>query len=389
MSAAQRPRVFYISYDGMGEPLGRSQVLSYLFRLAGEFELTLFSFEKDAERREQLCAELAEHGILWHPLEYHRRPPVLSTLLDAVAGVLAVRNAARRHGRPEIVHVRSYVPALIALWARRFTGGKLVFDIRGFWVDERVEGGIWPQTSAAYRWLYRVAKRCERWFFASADAVVTLTQASLPQIRSWVGGREIPLVVIPTCTDVERFRGSARLPQGPQLTWCGSVGTWYRFDLVAPLARACGLPLVVITRQPELAREILGQASADVLSLDAAQVPAALHPGDVGVSLCVGSFSKTASAPTRFAEYLAAGMPVIVNRGVGDVAQIVEERGVGVVLGGEDEASIAEAAQRAVALAADPEVQERCRQTSRELFDVDAGARRYAQLYRTLLGLRP
>jgi glycosyltransferase involved in cell wall biosynthesis len=383
-ASARRPRVFYVSYDGMAEPLGRSQVLNYLFRLAGSCDITLFSFEKPGADRAALTAELADHGIHWVPLSYHKRPPLISTLLDAVTGARAVRALARKDN-PDIVHVRSYVPALIAMWARRVTRARLVFDIRGFWADERVEGGIWPSDRVAYRAVYRLTKACERWFFRNADAVVTLTDASVPQIRAWAGRSGLDVVVIPTCVDLDRFTLNERREDGRHLTWCGSIGTWYRFDLVAPLAERLGFPLHVITRQTELAIAGLGGAPAEVESLAPRMVPGALHAGDVGLSLCLSSFSKIASAPTRFAEYLAAGMPVIVNPGIGDLERIVEQHRVGVVLRGEESAAFGAVAEELRALLSDPELAQRCRAVARELFDVDAGSRRYRELYDRVL----
>lgn len=383
-TSPRRPRVFYVSYDGMGEPLGRSQVLAYLFRLAPDHDITLFSFEKPDCDRVALTEELRSHGIDWRPLRYHKRPPVVSTLLDAAQGWWALVRAARQQ-RPAIVHVRSYVPALIALWARRWTTDRLLFDIRGFWVDERVEGGIWPSARLPYRLLYALAKWCESRFFRAATAVVTLTRASVPQVRAWSGRADLDIDVIPTCVDLERFAAGEPRPGGPGLTWCGSIGTWYRFDLVPPLARHTGLPLQVITRQPELATGVLDGMPAKISSLAPEQVPAALRAGDIGLSLCVGSFSKQASAPTRFAEYLAAGMPVVVNPGIGDLVEIVEQHRVGVVLRGEDDVAAADAAARLHELLRDPELIGRCRTVARELFDVDAGSRAYAEIYRRML----
>lgn len=372
-----RRRIFYVSYDGIGEPLGRSQVLAYLFRLAPDHEITLISFEKPDADRAALGAELAGHGIAWRPQSYHRRPPVLSTALDIMAGVRALIGAARRHGRPDVVHVRSYVPALMALLARPLTAGKLLFDIRGFWADERVDGGIWPAGS----WLYKFAKRCERWFFRDADAIVTLTHASIPQVREWTGPRAVPVVVIPTCVDLSRFSEVTPRMGLPHVTWCGSIGTWYRFDLAAPLAAALGYELDVVTRQTEAALAVLDGAEASVRSLPPAEVPRAMHTGDIGLCLCVPAFSKTASTPTRLGEHLAAGMPVIATRGVGDLEAIVTEHRVGVVLRGDDGDAVRAAATELRALLSDPGLPARCRQVARELFDVDAGARRYAELY--------
>jgi len=373
------PRVFYVSYDGIGEPLGRSQVLGYLFRLARHYPITLISFEKTPPS-DDLRTELAGHGIEWRPLRYHRRPPVVSTALDIQTGRRALVHAARS-GAPAIVHVRSYVPALMALLASRRTGGKLLFDIRGFWADERVEGGLWRAGGL----LYRIAKRCERRLFRRADAIVTLTHASVPQIQAWTYGRDVPIRVIPTCVDLTRFVKRPARPGGPHAVWSGSIGTWYRFDLSARISAALGLPLTVITRQEELAREVLDGYPATVRSVPPDDVPAQLFACDLGLCLIFSSFSKIASAPTRLAEYLACGMPVLVTSGVGDLEGIVLEHGVGVVLSSDDDEAIDRAAAQLRALAADDAIQQRCRSVARSLFDVDAGSAQYDALYRELL----
>ncbi len=375
-----RPHVVYVSYDGAAEPLGRSQVLGYLLPLAADHDITLISFEKGREGRAELRDELAGAGIVWVALDYHRRPPVLSTVLDIAAGRRALARAARAR-RPDVVHVRSYVPALMAVLAARRTGGRLLFDIRGFWADERVEGGLWRANGL----LYRVAKRCERLFFARADAVVTLTQASIPAIARWTAGRDVPIEVIPTCVDPRRFAASsAPRAVGPHAVWSGSIGTWYRLDLGIALADAAGLPLTILTRQTQLARAELAGRRAEVRSVAPLEMPVALHEGDVGLCLIVSSFSKTASAPTRFAEYLAAGMPVAVTPGVGDLERLVEEHGVGVVVRDEDGAALARAGVELKQMAADPLVRARCRALAVELFDVRSGCERYAALYEGL-----
>jgi glycosyltransferase involved in cell wall biosynthesis len=363
----------------MGEPLGRSQVLSYLTRLAGRYEITLISFEKPGDGRRELAAELAEAGIRWVPLAYHRRPPVISTARDVLAGRRALLRELRRDS-VAIVHVRSYVPALIATAAGVRGRSRLLFDIRGFWADERVEGGLWKDGSL----LYRIAKRCERRFFAEADAIVTLTEASVPKVRDLAGHRSVPVAVIPTCVDLDRFVQRPPRHDGAHAVWVGSIGTWYRFDLTAKVARALGLPLTVLTRETELARRVLDGYDADVRSAAPQKVASELCAGDVGLCLISSSPSKVASAPTRFAEYLAAGMPVIVTPGVGDLESIVTEEQIGVVLRGEDDQSIADAAATVTKLASDRGVWQRCRQVAEERFDVQAGAADYAELYRLL-----
>jgi glycosyltransferase involved in cell wall biosynthesis len=354
-------------------------VLGYLVRLADAYRITLISFEK-SEAPADLKGELRACGINWVPLAYHRRPPVLSTALDVLAGARALRRATQA-GAPAIVHVRSYVAALIAQRARHGAeNAKLLFDIRGFWVDERVDAGLWRRGGP----LYRIAKRYERRFFSEADAIVTLTNASIPRLRSWVGKRALPIEVIPTCVDLRRFEARPERPGGSHAVWSGSLSTWYRFDLAPRLADALGLTLTVITQETDSARRILAGHPATVRSVAPDEMPRELFAGDIGLCLIASFVSKVASMPTRFAEYLAAGMPVIVTPGVGDLESVVEDHMVGVVLRGEDERSIADAANSALALAADRDVRERCRRLAREQFDVDSGSAHYASIYRRL-----
>jgi glycosyltransferase involved in cell wall biosynthesis len=375
------PSVIYISYDGASEPLGRSQVVSYLRLLADTTKITLVSFEKPGGADDPETARLlAEAGIQWRPLPYHRRPPVLSTLWDVAEGVRAMRAELRR-SPADIVHVRSYVPALIAVLSGRRRRWALLFDIRGFWVDERVDGGLWKRGGL----LHRVGKRCERWFFREADAVVTLTRASVPQIRRWLGGRDVPVEVIPTCAPVEAFIAGSSPNGDAKTVWCGSIGGMYRFELGVRLAQAIGRPFAVLTRQVEIARDQLSGAPADVREVAPEQVPRELAQGDIGLCLYGPDASNVARAPTRLAEYLAAGMPVAVTPDIGDLDEIVEEHRLGVVVRADDDAALARASAALLELAADPELPDRSRAIARDRFTLEAGADAYRRLYERLV----
>jgi glycosyltransferase involved in cell wall biosynthesis len=113
-------------------------------------------------------------------------------------------------------------------------------------------------------------------------------------------------------------------------------------------------------------------------------MPARLFAGDIGLCLIAPSFSKIASAPTRFAEFLAAGMPVLVTSSVGDLEAIVEDNRVGVVLRGDDDDAIASGARSLRSLMAEEDLSERCRRVASDNFDVVAGSDRYAAIYERL-----
>lgn len=374
------PRVIYISYDGASEPLGQSQVAAYLERLGADCDIRLISFEKPGDDRKLVGARLADAGVEWHPLDYHGRPPVASTAADVIRGTRRIRELAVQMEEPVILHARSYVPALMAQRARLGDLGRFLFDIRGFWADERVEGGIWRRQSP----IYRLAKRYERRFFAQADAVVTLTGSSVSQIRMWMGNNDATVDVIPTCVDVNRFSGPRSDDRSARVMWAGTVGGWYDFPTGVALAQEVGLPLTVLTPQVDEARATLNGFPAEVKSVPVDRIPDELAPGDIGLCTVRPSFSKLASAPTRVAEYLAAGMPLAVLAGVGDLDELVGSERIGVSLEGRDSSSIEAAARELRSLSADPGTPSRCREVARRRFSLDRGVATYLQLYRRL-----
>ena len=88
-------RVLFISYNGMLDPLGQSQVIPYLRELArAGVRFTLLSFERSAafgtegrDRCADLKRQLAAAGIEWHWLRYHQRPSLPATMYDVANGV--------------------------------------------------------------------------------------------------------------------------------------------------------------------------------------------------------------------------------------------------------------------------------------------------------------
>jgi hypothetical protein len=107
-------RVLFISYNGMLEPLGQTQVLPYLRKLAQRgVQFTLLSFEKanaftaEGQRScDALKDELLGQGIEWHWLRYHQRPSLPATVFDVLTGTLYASQLVQRN-RIELVHARS------------------------------------------------------------------------------------------------------------------------------------------------------------------------------------------------------------------------------------------------------------------------------------------
>lgn len=393
--------VLYISYDGMLEPLGQSQVLAYLKRLAPGRCVHLISFEKPEDwakqtEREQLAHSVKAAGIVWHPLRYHKRPSALATAWDIGCGTALGLWLVLRH-RLRIVHARSYVPAVMALAIKRLTGARFLFDMRGFWADERVDGNLWPRGGR----MYAVAKGFERRFLLGADHVVSLTHAAVAEMQrfDYLQDRMPPVTVIPTCADLARFTPApsrVREPNAPfVLGYVGSAGTWYLFDAVAAcfaqLLHMCPEAKFLIVNRGEhtwirerLAAAHVPDAAVELTSATHADVPHQMARMDAGIFFIKPAFSKQASAPTKLAEFLGCGIPCLGNAGVGDMAQVLEGEQVGVALAALDEASVSTGLNRLLVMATEPSTAARCVAAAQKHFSLDEGVRRYAQIYSTL-----
>lgn len=327
--------VLYLSYDGLTDPLGQSQVLPYLTGLARRgHNISIISFEKpdryDSQRYviEDLCRRA---GIVWLPKIYHKRPPIVSTVYDLYVLWKTAINVVNTR-RVRIVHCRSYLTALIGLRLKRKTGCRLLFDMRGFWADERVEGRIWSLDNFLYRQIYRYFKRAERRLVKESDAVVVLTQAAKDEIDSWNLAPRIS--VIPCCVDLKLFdatqvseneKRNLRLALGIGedefvLLYLGSLGTWYMTEEMMTFYHA-------LRQQTSSAKFLILTPDIDAVSgeglilktVPRKDVPKYIALSNASVCFIRPTFSKKGSSATKMGEVLAMNVPMISNAGWGDV----------------------------------------------------------------------
>lgn len=404
-------RVLFISYNGMLEPLGQTQVLTYLRELARRgVRFTLLSFEREkaftldgAQQCEALKAELQKQGIEWHWLRYHQRPSLPATLFDVVQGIRLASRLVRQN-EIELVHARSHIPATIALALKRKFGTKMIFDVRGLMAEEYVDAQHWPAGGLRFR----VTKAAERRIFAATDAVVTLTERIWPIIKESEGlkGREVEHAVVPCCVDLSTFRSDdetraklrAELGLGERLTlvYSGSLDGWYLTEGMADffasvVRRRADAHLLWLTMgsrervQQLMSARGISEANFSVRAVAPKDVPAYLAAGDVGISFIKRCFSKLASSPTKNAEYLACGLPIVINAGIGDSDRLAQISDAAILVDDVNEQSFERAWLAVQNAIGDPQRKTKARELAQKEFDlVSVGGARYASLYEAL-----
>jgi glycosyltransferase involved in cell wall biosynthesis len=347
--------ILYLSYDGMTDSLGQSQVLPYLKGLTKEgYKFHIISFEK-SDRFEKFKNDIQaicdENNIAWHPLAYTKNPPLLSTIYD-VRRMRSLAWSLHKTHDFKIIHCRSYLSAMVGLGMKRSFGSKFLFDMRGFWADERVEGKIWSLKNPVFKIVYHFFKKKEKDYFLNADYIVSLTHAGKKKITSWKGFEQLEsrMEVIPCCADLDKFdpskitleqkkeaRATFNFSENDRiLGYVGSIGTWYMLDEMLlffktyqsnyPTAKflfISGENRSIIVQRAKFYG--IGENLIYVKSVLHSEVAKFISIFDASVFFIIPTFSKTASSPTKQGELMAMGVPIFCNSGVGDTEWVVNQ----------------------------------------------------------------
>lgn len=344
-------KILYLSYDGLTDPLGQSQILAYLLHLADEDrEIHIISFEKlerYVELKNEITQQVNSTNIHWHPLFYTKKPPILSTLKD----IWKLRRRVKRFHQKynfDIVHCRSYITSLAGLWMKRKYKVKFIFDMRGFWADERVDGGLWSLKNPVFKLIYHYFKKKEKAFLRTADCTISLTENAKQEIHNWEGFEKTNIQVIPCCVDIELFdyqkiENQKFDNESFKISYLGSIGTWYMLSEMLtfykyllefrPNARF----LFITTEPPEMilseARKLeIPTQQIQIQKAKRKEVPTLLAQSDLSIYFIKPLYSKKASSPTKMGEILAMGIPIIANTEVGDHQFLFEKYNCGLLL---------------------------------------------------------
>ena len=393
-------QVLYLSYDGMTDPLGQSQVLPYLIGLSKlGYAFTLISAEKSENfaKREAIIREITQkHHIDWQPITYTKKPPVFSTLYD-VRRLRRKATALHKQKKFAFVHCRSYISALVGEQLKKRFGLPFIFDMRGFWANERVDGGLWNLKNPLFKIVYHYFKRKEKDFLQNAAHIISLTHHAKAEITSWNLPTQRPIQVIPCCADLKHFTPLTTTTTTTTsvagkfvLSYLGSLGTWYMLremlEFFVELRKTYPHAhfLFITPDSPEVIYN-----EADTLQIprdcftikhgERAEVPALLAESTVSIFFVKPAYSKKASSPTKMGEILAMGIPLIANKNIGDTEWLFEKYACGALVDDFSQASYQKTIENLPALLQIPPVL--LRETAVAYFGLEEGVKRYAAVY--------
>ncbi len=311
-----------------------------------------------------------------------------------------------------IVHAQSHAAAFAAARALAWDRSRrMVFDVHGVDIEERQTYGDLDEHSPEYR----LRRRHEREAFGRADVIIAVSHDLQRYVKAILvsGGPPFPhphIEIIPCVLsfsaspqEVEESRVKARKRLGlrgrPCVLYLGGTSGWQlpaeKVAAFAALRRTMPSAfLLILTGDIETFTELCREAGIPaedflITSCPHKEVAGTASAADAALLLRSDNVVNRVASPTKFAEYLSMGVPVVITEVLADFAGIVRDRDVGAVVPASNAPELVAAAIRELLLTpidAQAKTRERCIVASREILSFESILPAYRRIYRPDIG---
>jgi hypothetical protein len=367
-------RATYLTTDSITEGVGSSQILPLVLRLADAgLQMNLITFEK-IDRDHEVSELLFHRGIKWTSLKFNHN--------GIIGGVNRLFELSKAVGETDLIHARSDVPAVAGLLSRQ---APVLWDVRSLWTDQKV----FMETSHVKKQTLKIGQTLESFSSNFSTGMSTLTHSIVPVLQN--RHFRIPSIrtVVPTSVDLSRFKFSELMPEKIKCLFSGTYNNYYDLQGSAEFLKALRslVPIEVSWARPyESSRSNLEVGEDYVFRVTQNEMALTIPKHSFGMAICKSNAGDTlkAAMPTKIAEFLACGRPVVVSKGIGDLDEFLSEFKAGIVVDVEND-DLIEKAGELIHMLSDPETPNQCRSLAERYFDIDKGLLQYLDVYKSIL----
>jgi len=364
----------YLTIDSLSEGVGSSQITPLIRKLSLEgLKIRLISFEKFLPSTE-LQDSLITSGVDWtyRPFGHRGIFGGTSRLIDMRRLILPTN----------LIHARSDIPTAAAISKGH---DKVLWDVRSLWADQKVI----INDSYVDKTLYKVYRKLEDFSANNSLGMSTLTKAVVPILEA--RNRALPKfrTVVATSVDTDLFVNQKNPPETFKALFSGTYNKFYDLEISRLFMDRLRKRISVEThwaRPFESETNHLEVGETKVFLSTQKDMADLIPLYNFGISICKidSGPSLKASMPTKIAEFLACGRPIVVNRGLGDMDELIDKFDIGVIIDGNLN-SLDESVDKLIELISDKNTSDRCRFVAENYFSMDNGVRNYLDIYSRML----
>lgn len=298
---------------------------------------------------------------------------------------------------PDVVHCRSYHAAHAALRvrARLKLKFKVVFDARGLWSEEVALRKNFSRESEDYLFLKELEKRIVQ----ESDATISVSSPMANYFEN-IGCKKSASIYLSASVEKLSKKADRMAPcqeDDPiSLVYLGTLAStsWHHpselialYKHLSSLGRRITLKVITMSNHADIKLQLEESGIRDasiVLTKSPEELAQHLSEMQIGVL----SYFKPKNENEKLlsnvvmavktAEYLAAGLPILVNRFCGGAAGVVKDNSVGIAY---DPGTFEEIDGSSLQSLLHPEVSGRAVELAWDLFDYKSNAQRYKNIY--------
>ena len=391
----------YITFDGISDPLGQSQIIPYLDSYVYDnLDFYLVSLEKKSVLSNFTPPNIFKknnffwrYGLFLESRSYFFKFFDFFKLFFLCIEVCLKKNV-------KTIHCRGLHPALIGIFLKYFFNSKLIFDMRGFWIDEKNDIGRINKKHFTGSLIYNIVKKIEEVIIIKSDHIVVLTKKA----KKYLSGIYLckkKISTIPCSVDFKEFQKKSInfnkknflkenfIPKNSIImSYCGSLGGYYMIDQMLEVfdhffKKNKNFYFLFITRDSVILEKKIKNKKykKNIISVASSweDVACYLSVSNFMISFIKPTFAKIASSPTKISEAFAVGIPVISNKDIGDLNEIIMNNMLGYVIDIEEKCYLADLEKKIKKIKA---ISKRhIHKYSKPIFDLNIAKHKYKKIY--------
>ncbi len=381
--------VLFISYDGLLDPLGKSQILPYIFGLSDNgYKFCLLSFEKNNHKEKdilKLKSLLKSKNIKWYKLTFVKGK--FQGIKRIIKGAICVRYICSTR-KIKLIHLRAILPGIIYFLS--FINKKYIYDIRAF-AGQWVDSGAIKKSSILEKFLICY----EKYLINNASGLVILDPSCYKYLKLTLK-RKIPYKIIPTATDLSRYSSIkiSKMKKKINFVFLGGASFPYLpFEALNLVKQLIDLGFDCYIDFINKGQNKLIYKISDYINFPTSrlkifescheEIPSHLIKYDCGlVFISNGDWLKMCS-PTKIGEYLASGLFVISLDGINVLNRLAKEyECIGILRRDflDKKITISEAMYLVNGIQ-NPKRNSKSRELARNIYDLEKAIDNYSKLY--------
>ena len=390
--------VLFIANGSLANPILQSQGLPYLFNLDSSiYKPHVLSFEKtnsSNETKAAIEAIIKRFGekINFYPIKAGGKSLITFRLYSFLRGLRAINYLVQKFDI-KILHARNFFSAFLSIIIKMFFkyNLKVLYDIRGLAIEERIFSGQLKKLPE------KIFRRIEKIVVNKSDSIVVVSERFKEYLITKYGTsiiKKISIInnktVIPYLNGLELEKIKSNVDyigvySGSAASWQNINGMMELFKIAFNMFDNTRIKILTwqkerfvnkLSNYPELKDKI------EILFFVQEKVFDNLIRCNFGIIFRENNLISNVSSPLKFAEYLAAGLPVLINEGIGDTEDIISKYNIGVIIRRENYYA---GLKEMMDLLKDKNVYSRCRDVALREFNIKDAFNSYQMIYEELL----